>query len=1020
MASKSLGVLTLDLVAKIGGFEQGMTAAERSSDKWRKRVESDMRGADASSQKAFSSIASNAAKAAGAIGLVLSTKQIIDYADSWSDLNSRVANAVGPGAEAERVMGAIAATARSTYSALDQTAEAFLNNATALTELGYSTDKQLQLSDALNNALVISATKGAQADSVMLALSKSIASGTLRGENWNTVLQSGGRIVQALADGLGVTTIELRKMAADGLLTTEKVVNSLTSQTEKLREESAAMAATFSDGVGQIGNSLLALVGITDQATGASSSLADNLVAIADAISPFDDTGNLKEWADNLHLVADAAAVVGIAIGARLASSALVGAAAIVTQTQATAALAGATARQSAVALAAAQVERASAIAKLESARLNVALATTEAQLTAAITARTRAAAAAAASSLAVNAASAASITASAVAMRTATVAASGLAVAARAANAALALVGGPLGAIILAAGALLYFTTRGKEATEQTIALTTAVKDLNDIQRDVATIEATRRIEELSEQAKTLADNLKFAEENSEGAGRRAKRYSEDAAFLRVALSEVNDEIQTYQDRLTELAGSENTIADTADTASEAFQKLNKQLRERFILVGLNSEADKLAARIAAGYVEGLEEGEGDILVALQRQIDAREKNIKAIESAGKTAEAASKARAAEEKSRLEGIATEITAIERAALVWGLSADEVKLYDLTVQGATDAQLMHARALQETVAGFEKTKKNQQDYLRLVQDLRTEEEKLTDQLHAQLAVLDAIAASGGIGSDEYRQTAGRITEGLFEDSKAPSFAGVDAGPLGELSKLDDAEKELQKWYDSQLEMLAVFREERSDLNEEWDEREREIKQQHEDALAAIERSRWQVGLDSLDGILTDMQALRESDNKKGQQAAKAAAIVQATINAYTAATGAYASASAIPVVGWVLGPVAAAAALAAGLANVSAIQGMAHDGIDSIPQTGTWLLEKGERVTTANTSARLDDTLARIQGDMDEQRGGRQSGRGGFTLNQTNNFGSPDNRTATQVATATARRQRTASARLGS
>jgi hypothetical protein len=44
----------------------------------------------------------------------------------------------------------------------------------------------------------------------------------------------------------------------------------------------------------------------------------------------------------------------------------------------------------------------------------------------------------------------------------------------------------------------------------------------------------------------------------------------------------------------------------------------------------------------------------------------------------------------------------------------------------------------------------------------------------------------------------------------------------------------------------------------------------------------------------------------------------------------------------------------------------SALQGQAHDGIDSVPETGTWLLQKGERVTTAKTSAKLDATLDRV------------------------------------------------------
>lgn len=46
--------------------------------------------------------------------------------------------------------------------------------------------------------------------------------------------------------------------------------------------------------------------------------------------------------------------------------------------------------------------------------------------------------------------------------------------------------------------------------------------------------------------------------------------------------------------------------------------------------------------------------------------------------------------------------------------------------------------------------------------------------------------------------------------------------------------------------------------------------------------------------------------------------------------------------------------------------NLPGFSGMAHDGIDSVPETGTWLLQKGERVTTAQTSAKLDATLDRV------------------------------------------------------
>lgn len=106
--------------------------------------------------------------------------------------------------------------------------------------------------------------------------------------------------------------------------------------------------------------------------------------------------------------------------------------------------------------------------------------------------------------------------------------------------------------------------------------------------------------------------------------------------------------------------------------------------------------------------------------------------------------------------------------------------------------------------------------------------------------------------------------------------------------------------------------------------------------------------------------------------KTAQVGASTTLIANAQATAFQASLAAFASTAAIPIVGPILAPGAAAAAaafaapLVAGVAT-SALAGMAHDGIDSVPQTGTWLLQKGERVTTAQTSAKLDKTLNDIK-----------------------------------------------------
>ncbi len=218
-----------------------------------------------------------------AAGAALGVSALIRYANTWTDLTSRVANAVGGQEAAINVMGRLATMARRTYSSLGQTADSFLLNATALKELGYSTEQQLDLTESLNNALVISGAKGERATTVLNAWSKAMSLGKLSGENLNTVLSMGDRVTKALADSMGVSTLELRKMGAEGKITTDKMYG-MTSQLQKLRDEADAMPATIGDAFLLIGNSLLEFVGRVDKAVGTSSTISEALIGVADAI----------------------------------------------------------------------------------------------------------------------------------------------------------------------------------------------------------------------------------------------------------------------------------------------------------------------------------------------------------------------------------------------------------------------------------------------------------------------------------------------------------------------------------------------------------------------------------------------------------------------------------------------------------------------------------------------------------------------------------------------------------------
>lgn len=240
-----------------------------------------------------------------------SIRQIGGMVDGWSELNARVLNVTKDVALADETMARLSQTARGTYSAMSQTAEAFINNAGTLTELGYATERQLDLSDVFNNSMVISAMRGQEAATVMNSLTRAFALGELRGDQLNTVIMNGGRLTQALADGLGVATLELRDMAANGLLTTERVFDALTSQMEVLRREAEEMPATIGDGWTLIGNSSRELVGTLDRTLGASEGIAGIMVGAADAIS-----ATIDPLINNIDTLQNGITIVGVAAGA--------------------------------------------------------------------------------------------------------------------------------------------------------------------------------------------------------------------------------------------------------------------------------------------------------------------------------------------------------------------------------------------------------------------------------------------------------------------------------------------------------------------------------------------------------------------------------------------------------------------------------------------------------------------------------------------------------------------------------
>ncbi len=229
------------------------------------------------------STAKFAVGAFSALTAAIGIRQIVDLSGRYTDLNSRLINATGSSKNAADAFNAISASARRTFSNLETTADVFVRNSMVLNELGLSTKDQIKVSEALNNAMAISGSRGEQASNALNAFANSLAKGKLDTEAFNSLAAQSPRVIKALGDGLGVTTIELRKMAGEGKLTAEVVIPALTSQLGKLKTEAEAMPPTIADAFIVLQNKLLESTGSIDKSLGGiTGKIAEFIVAVAD------------------------------------------------------------------------------------------------------------------------------------------------------------------------------------------------------------------------------------------------------------------------------------------------------------------------------------------------------------------------------------------------------------------------------------------------------------------------------------------------------------------------------------------------------------------------------------------------------------------------------------------------------------------------------------------------------------------------------------------------------------------
>lgn len=219
--------------------------------------------------------------AVGASGIALGARQLVDYAEQWKVLEGRLKLVTNGSEELSRAQQRLFATAQNTRSAFQPTVELYTRIARSTTQLGATAAQVAQVVETTNKAIRVSGASSTEASAGLLQLGQALASGALRGDELNSVLEQLPRLAQAIADGIGVTVGQLRTLGAQGKLTSADVFKALLSQQQTVDAEFAQIPKTVSEAFTQVNNNVLRTVGTLNQMTGATTAVADALSAVA-------------------------------------------------------------------------------------------------------------------------------------------------------------------------------------------------------------------------------------------------------------------------------------------------------------------------------------------------------------------------------------------------------------------------------------------------------------------------------------------------------------------------------------------------------------------------------------------------------------------------------------------------------------------------------------------------------------------------------------------------------------------
>lgn len=544
----------------------------------------------------------------------LTAMALIDHADEWGQMASRMKMATDGAAEYEYAQSRMVASANQTYRSLTETRENFTRMSPILRDLGYNLNQSIDIVDSYSALLVTNAASADKAQQAQDALSKSIQSGKVDADAWQSIFGVMPSILNNLTAATGKTGAEIRLLGTSGKLSITDLTNALLQSHQQNLKAVEDMPTAVKDALTALNNVYSDWIGKSNETYGVTATLASGIVSLS----------------ENFGTLLD---VVGYAAVAALGR----GTAALGIHTYSLIKNEVESAKTRATTLAAAKAEEARALALRASSISAGQAVVAEARLTAA--------------------------------RQAVKVATDNATLAARTYNATMALAGGPAGVVVMAAFALGYWAMTADSAKSSTQGLNTDIANLAENYQKLSVAAAKAKLINLDDEFASASHDadvlsakleyLKAQQRFSSGRDARGKEIIILEAELEAAVKRVNDLLvirQKLNDHIAAGGKKESNLnspivdPNLTKTAAEMLINLQKQLT----LYGKTSEVAKLRYELEMGALKGLDPLMAEKLKKVAADLDA-----------AKAAEEQTKKNKEAEKQRQEQLKTLLGTID-------------------------------------------------------------------------------------------------------------------------------------------------------------------------------------------------------------------------------------------------------------------------------------------------------------------------------------------------------------------